>query len=286
MTWNEACSLDQSLLSLESFFNGKPKLAELLSGGLTNRCWKVDSNTSQSFVWRPISSVTNTYGVSRMREYRMLEALCSSHDKLLAPKPVHLNDSGLLVEWIEGEVAERFPLSETEIIGTLARVHAINIHNKPIPLFSFTAKVDGYWHQLRAREPHLLTKEYQALYQEYRELPNVEPVEATLCHFDLGSYNVIRTDKGIRVIDWEYAGVADPRMDLAMTIDVNGIDMPKAVADYCKLRGIDNADIWFKGVNQWVPRNRMMAILWYLLGYQLWKEEHYLEEAVKLKSHF
>ncbi|MGJ7093834.1 phosphotransferase [Vibrio hannami] len=282
MTWNEACLLDQSLLSLESFFSVKPVIAELLTGGLTNRCWKV-SYDKKAYVWRPVSAVTNTFGISRMREHRLLEALSVSHDGQLAPSPAYLNEQGLLVEWIDGEVAENVPLSHAELVGTLARVHSINIHNKPIPLFSYTAKVDGYWHQLN----HLdYSPEYQELYQSYRELPNIEQVDPSLCHLDLGGYNIIRTESGIRVIDWEYSGVADPRMDLAMTIDVADMDMPRVVSDYCKLRKIDNVDTWFQGVNQWIPRNRMMAMLWYLLGYQHWKEEHYLEEALKLKSQF
>ena len=276
MTWDEAQSLDESLLSLDDFFDKPPQIAETLTGGLTNRCWRIVSYQGESYVWRPDSLISHQFGISRVREYKLLESL-KSHQ--FAPKPILLNDKGLLVEWLNGNVAS-FPIGEAEIIGTLCRIHAVNIHNKPVPLFSFTAKVDGYWHRL---DDALKTADFHSLYRHWRVLPSLPPVDPTLCHLDLGHYNLIRADSGIKVIDWEYSGVADPRLDLAMTIDLAQINMPKAVANYCKLRNISDIDSWLMGVNQWQPRNQMMAMLWYLLGYQLWQDDSYLAEAEKIK---
>ncbi|WED20822.1 phosphotransferase [Vibrio sp. JC009] len=281
MTWNEATSLDESLASLETYFRSPPKMAELLSGGLTNRCWKVTSTQGESFVWRPVSAASHAFGISRMKEHRLLESLEECH---LAPDAAYLNHAGLLVEWIEEDDPDSsFPVGEIELVSTLARIHSVDIHSKPIPLFSYTAKVDGYWHQLKSKP---VEKEFEEIYLSYREQPIIEPVEPTLCHMDLGIYNLIMTSKGIRVIDWEYAGVADPRMDLAMTIDISEIDMPRAVENYCKIRRIEDTGAWLVGINQWMPRNRMMAMLWYLIGHQIWQDERYLEEAHRIKLKF
>ena len=38
--------------------------------------------------------------------------------------------------------------------------------------------------------------------------------------FDPAGYNMVKHSEGHKVIDWEYACVSDPRLDLAITIGV------------------------------------------------------------------
>ncbi len=40
----------------------------------------------------------------------------------------------------------------------------------------------------------------------------------------------------------------------------------------------------FDGVETWLPRSQMMAMLWYLLAHQLWGDESYLREAEALSD--
>lgn len=277
MTWSEAKSLDESLISLDSFFEKSPQIAEILAGGLTNRCWKIISDPGIAYVWRPVSPQSFQFGISRVRENQLLESLIECQ---FAPAPVLLNDKGLLVEWLEGSSGGS-PLSETELIETLSKIHSVNIHNKPVPLFSFTAKVDSYWHRIK---PELKTQSRAELYAQFRELPNIAAVDATLCHLDFGEYNIVRTEQGIKVIDWEYAGVGDPRMDLAMTLDLAGLDVPKSVMSYCEIRHLADMENWLSGVNEWTPRNQMMAMLWYLLGFQLLNDNEYLDNALRIEA--
>ncbi|MCV5333495.1 hypothetical protein OFD71_35020, partial [Escherichia coli] len=74
----------------------------------------------------------------------------------------------------------------------------------------------------------------------------------------------------MKVIDREYAGIADPRLDVTLTIqDANG-PVDEAVKQYCQLRGIEDVSLWMRGVHAWQPRTLVMAMLWYLLAYKLW----------------
>lgn len=277
MSWSEALALDQSLLSLNDYFQSPPQIAETLPGGLTNHCWKIVSAKGKAYIWRPNSYQSQMFGISRIREQQLLESL-KAYD--FTPSPYFLCDKGLLLEWVEGEVSV-FPISDIEMISTITKIHSIDIHNKPIALFSYTAKVDSYWLKL---ESSLKNEEFATLYNLWRNLPKIPPVEQTLCHLDLNQANIIRTSHGLSVIDWEYACVADPRMDLAMAIDLAQLDMPKCVADYCQLRQIEEVDIWLVGVNHWRPRNQLMAMLWYLLGYQLKRDDYYYQQACILKD--
>ncbi|AUB87698.1 thiamine kinase [Vibrio anguillarum] len=275
MSWREACQLDRTLTSLEGFFSTPPDYAQTLTGGLTNRCWKIVTE-ERSFVWRPNTPITQAFSISRFQEYQILSAIESSN---LGPKPLSINDQGLLVEWIDGQsLTGGLPFDS--LLKTQIKIHNLSTARIPVALFSFIARVDHYWLQLKAEYK---SEDLSALYQRWRTAPNLADVGQTLCHFDLAGYNMVKTDEGNRVIDWEYASIADPRLDLALSIDVAEEKPLEAVYRYCQLREIVGVDDWVEGVVAWHPRATMMAMLWYLLAHQLWGDDYYRQQAEHLK---
>jgi thiamine kinase-like enzyme len=54
-----------------------------------------------------------------------------------------------------------------------------------------------------------------------KQLPKAAPV---LCHGDLHTGNLIETERGLTVVDWEYAHVSDPLWDLAGWSSANDFD--------------------------------------------------------------
>ncbi|MGD8170158.1 phosphotransferase [Vibrio sp. TRT 21S02] len=279
MSWQEASQLDSSLLSLNHFFHTAPEYAQTLTGGLTNRCWKVVLPDNSAYVWRPATSITKAFSISRFQEYQILKAIESSH---LAPQAIYINEQGLLVEWIEGESLHK-GLDFDALLKTLVKVHTLDTSRIPVAPFNFTARVDHYWMLLK---PEIKQGDYLSLYQQWRKAPNLADVGTTLCHFDLAGYNMVSTEVGHRVIDWEYAVIADPRLDLTLTIDVAEEKPLDAVFRYCQLREIEGVDDWVEGVMAWQPRATLMAMLWYLLAHQLWGDDHYLSQAQQLKGSF
>ncbi|MCG3728041.1 phosphotransferase [Vibrio cincinnatiensis] len=277
MSWREACQLDPTLQSLTHFFTSTPEYAQTLTGGLTNRCWKITLSADLAFVWRPNTPITKGLSISRAQEYQILKAIESSH---LGPKAITINDQGLLVEWIAGKSLADEHVWES-LIKLLVQIHQLDSARIPAPPFNYTARVDHYWLQLK---PELKTSLFEVLYQQWRTLPNCEPLPLTLCHFDLAGYNLIKTETGLRAIDWEYASIADPRLDLALSIDVAGEKLLDTVFRYCQLRNIQQVDTWVEGVKAWQPKVRMMAMLWYLLAYQLWGGEEYYQQALRFKD--
>ncbi|MEZ8100015.1 phosphotransferase [Vibrio bivalvicida] len=277
MSWSEACQLDRSLLSLEHFFSIPPDYAQTLTGGLTNRCWKLVASDGQAFVWRPNTNITKAFSISRFQEYQILTAI---EPYAFAPQAVHINDQGLLVTWIEGEsLIHGLPFDS--LLKTMIAIHDIDTQRVPVAPFNYTARVDHYWMLL---DEQYKVEPYISIYNKWRCAPSLADVGHTLCHFDLAGYNMVKTEVGNKVIDWEYAAVADPRLDLTLSIGVTEEKPLEAVYRYCQLRGIEGVDDWVEGVMAWQPRAMMMAMLWYLLAHQLWGDEQYLAQAHKLKE--
>ncbi|MFG0606773.1 phosphotransferase [Vibrio mimicus] len=271
IAWREASLLDPSLLSLTPFFSVPPDYAQTLTGGLTNRCWKITTG-DRAFVWRPATAITKAFSISRFQEYQILKAIEHDH---IGPKAEMINEQGLLVEWIDGE-SLRDGVPFDQVLKTQIRIHELDIHRIPVAPFNYLGRVDHYWLQIRE---DLKTGAVKALYEQWRSVPNLADVGQVLCHFDLAGYNMVKTAQGPRVIDWEYAALADPRIDLALSIDVAEEKALDVVFRYCQLRELSDIDDWVEGVQAWQPRAAMMAMLWYLLAYQLWGEEIYLQQA-------
>lgn len=276
IAWQEAVVLDPSLSSLNHFFAVRPEYAQTLTGGLTNRCWKIVAGDS-AFVWRPATPITKAFSISRFQEYQILKAIeCTQ----IGPKAELVNEHGLLVEWIEGE-SQSHGLAFDTLLKTQSRIHQLDIHRIPVVPFNYLGRVDHYW--LQIGDP-LKTQQVKAIYQQWRSMPNLRDVGQVLCHFDLAGYNMVKTEQGQRVIDWEYAALADPRIDLALSIDVADEPVLDAVCRYCQLRELSDIDAWVEGVQAWRPRTTMMAMLWYLLAYQLWADVLYLQQAQSLEQ--
>ncbi|KEY91072.1 thiamine kinase [Candidatus Photodesmus blepharus] len=278
MPWHEACQLDSSLLSLQRLFKVSPDYAETLTEGLTNCPWRIMLTNGNSYVWKSNASIVKTFSISRFQEYHILSNIRSSS---IASNPILVNDQGLLVDWIEKDPLSS-QLNFDSLLKIMVKIHQIDLSCISLPPFNFTKCVDRYWLQIKNE---FRTSEYWQLYHSWRDSPNlVNNVKNTLCHFDLTQKNIIKTKFGNKVIDWEYASIADPRLDLTLTINTNKADVLKSVYRYCQLRKIEKIDDWFQSVLVWQPKAMMMTMLWYLLGYQLWKKKNYLREAEGLRS--
>ncbi|EPE37781.1 thiamine kinase [Candidatus Photodesmus katoptron] len=278
--WKKACQLNSSLLTIKRLFKKSPSYVQILSEGLTNYCYKVVFSNGNKYVWRfKIPAVKKAFLISQFQEFQVLSFIQST---LIAPKPIIVNSQGILVDWIEGDSLRVIKTSFNSVLKIIVKIHELNIDNIHIPRFNFIEKVDHYWSQIRNE---LKTHKYQKLYNHWRNIPNLPSINNTLCHFDLTTYNMVNTILGNKVIDWEYATISDPRLDLALSINAANEEVFKSVSYYCKLRKIVKTNDWIAGVLLWKPRAIMMVMLWYLLNYQIWNNLKHLSEAEKLKDY-
>ncbi|MFC1503003.1 phosphotransferase [Pseudomonadota bacterium] len=267
---------DQSLLS--ALQDVELITARPLSGGLSNRCWllkvrNVTSGQYSSLVWRPIAASSSAFDVSRHHEYRVLAQIAPSG---IAPKPAYLLEHGLLVEWIEGEEAGN-ELSDTVLLKLQADIHTL-----PVPHWRLDVqqKAAHYWQFI---PQHSKTPELISIFHYYQDQQLPTKFADTCCHHDLGRYNIIRVADGRNVvIDWEYAAAGDPSLDLALTINANGLESNGAVEKYCLHRGISNKQPWLDAVADWQPWCDYLAMLWFFVGAEIWQDQGYLESANQL----
>ncbi|MGR5067128.1 thiamine kinase [Vibrio sp. PNB23_22_6] len=277
-SWQQAKQLDPSLNALDGFFTVPPVKVQIVTGGLTNRCWRLECSQGFAYVWRPTSHVCKAFAISRHNEHQVLNAISPLN---LGPKPAFLHEQGLLVEWLDGETITKPGIELDELLPIAVAIHQYPCQTIPLVPFSYLSRVDHYWLELCGRYTGTV---FEALYHKWRTEPSIEPIPLALCHFDLGCYNLVRGDNGVKVIDWEYAGLADPRLDLALILQLAEVPIEQGVAQYCQTRQLKNVSIWLKGVQAWRPRTMVMAMLWYLLAYKLWNDEQYLNSAHEFKD--
>ncbi|PSV33904.1 phosphotransferase [Photobacterium sp. GB-27] len=289
-------SFDPTLLSLlpdVQFLTASP-----LAGGLTNRCWKLflyhpSNNQSSHYVWRPLTSMAQAFGINRTHEYQLLRLIDGSK---LAPKPYALldinlnnNEQVLIVDWLEGEQADQ-RFTNQQLCQLQARIHALPL---PTHRLDIKQRIEHYWQTIAA---NLKSKQLLSIYHYFDNQNINHYFPDTCCHFDLGRYNIIVPNDSDRlvdvmnakVIDWEYASAGDPSLDLTMTILANALSPEKAVKDYCVAREASDitlvsTDEWLEAVNYWQPWCEYLALLWYLVGYQVWHDDEYLQQAKQLE---
>ncbi|EID0695309.1 thiamine kinase [Vibrio parahaemolyticus] len=277
-SWQQAKQLDPSLNALDGFFSEPPVKVQTVTGGLTNRCWRLESSQGLAYVWRPTSNVCKAFSISRHNEYQVLHAIEPLN---LGPKPIFVHEQGLLVEWIDGITLTKDGIELEELLPIAATIHQYHSSSIPVVPFSYISRIDHYWLELEGK---YVGSEFETLYKQWRSEPSVEQIPLALCHFDLGCYNLVRGDQGVKVIDWEYASLADPRLDLTLILQITGSPIEESVERYCQIRNIENTSVWLEGVKAWQPRTLVMAMLWYLLAYKLWGDEQYLNSAQEFKD--
>lgn len=94
----------------------------------------------------------------------------------------------------------------------------------------------------------------------------------------MGGYNLIQlADGSVKVIDWEYAALGDPALDIVMTSLANGGELETLVNHYCLTRRIPNVEQWQDMAKRWLPVATYLGALWYALGFELYGEALYRE---------
>jgi thiamine kinase-like enzyme len=199
---------------------GEPAV-ERLAGGSRNRCY-VAGGTGRKLVLRIAGEGDRAYAVARAAESLAQRAAAAQGlaPAILLEEP----ELGLTVmEWAEGGVwsrgMARSPAGAACLGRWLRRLHAMQ---PPAGMrqVDFASSLDHYARELDddASARALVGRAKAAAARLGNRSCGV------LCHNDLHHLNIIGSLEAIQVVDWEYAGLGNPIMDLAGYLAYHDLD--------------------------------------------------------------
>jgi len=206
---------------VERLWPGREAMVERLGGGLTNHNFKVTVG-AEAFVVRVAGKDTELLGIDRRAEHG---AALVAAEIGVGPEVVAFVESEncLVTRFVDGEPipAERMrePVTIRRAAAVLRTVH----DGPPVPgRFDSFRVVEAYLVTALAnggREPAKYTRAKGTAAHVERALG---PRSYRPCHNDLLNANFLDDGDGIRIVDWEYAGMGDPFFDLANLSVNNG----------------------------------------------------------------
>ena len=190
----------------ERVWPGRQPTIASLSGGITNRNFKVDLD-GETFVLRVGGKDTELLGIDRSAEYT---ASCVAAELGLGPEVVaFVEPEGCLVtRFVDGQVGK----VDVHQVGSALR----RLHDGPaLPgRFDSFRVVDAY-RALAGERGVGVPAQYERareLAYEIERLRSAAPLRP--CHNDLLNANFIDDGARLWLVDWEYAGMGDPFFDL------------------------------------------------------------------------
>ncbi|MFH8134150.1 thiamine kinase [Pantoea osteomyelitidis] len=221
--------------------------------GLTGQSGKVETAAGPLLARRqPLLPIPF---VNRQREYRILKKLRSSG---LAPQPLAVNPHWLLLRWQSGALisADEFTQRQDEVISLLH-----GLHQQPLTGYrlSLTPLLQHYWQLCQQRN----LRWQRALRRLMRE-GEPKPLRLAPVHMDVHSGNLLATQQGLRLIDWEYAADGDVALEIAALCAADPVQQSRWTALYA---GAARLPLWQleAQVRRWQPWLRLLMASWYQL---------------------
>lgn len=209
--------LEKALAAWEQWnqpIKSRPELVEQLKGGLTNLSFLVEDNANQ-FVIRIHNPKSTILGINRKREAAILNTL---RDTGIAPEPVYFDptDAFSVLKYIPGRVWTTEDMKTDENKERFREVmdvyHSLTLDESEI---DYTQHLDGYWKEFLKRFPRAAESNVESWHKFRVNLQNFQSQNADRClvHHDLVPENIIESEQGLRIIDWEYAALGYKELD-------------------------------------------------------------------------
>ncbi len=152
------------------------------------------------------------HGITRANEIRCCRLAAAAG---IAPKVVFVSDGVLVTEFVDGRTLAQGEAVSNDVLAGLARgLRCLHEYPAPADLAPFDP-VARCRRQLKAMPETAIPPAHRRRVLEI--LQHAPKLEArVLVHGDLIPENVIVRDDVPVLVDWEYAGLGDPLVDLAM----------------------------------------------------------------------
>ena len=213
---------------------GRDLVLTALSGGITNRNFRVDADGGldaadhggETFVIRLAGNDTHLLGISREVEHAATVAAAGVG---VGPEvTAFIRPEGYLVtRFIVGtgisDAAVHEPATIRRVADSIRRIH----DGPAIPGIFVPYRIGEAYRALALSRGVPMPDAYEPARQRVLRIEQAflrDPVEMRPCHNDLLNANFIDDGKRIRIVDWEYAGMGDPFFDLGNFSVNHGLD--------------------------------------------------------------
>lgn len=224
-------SLLESLLdtwpSWDAGLRERPQLIGPVLAGRTNQSYRLRAaELDEELLLRINHPRPERLGIDRQREFRIQQL----SQQAGISRPFHYWDPAqrfVVFPWLQGRAWTRNDLHDPQqrarLWPLLHRLHRINPGG---PRRSYLTYLDHYWR--RIEDEGLADRQLEQAWQQFR--PHLAAFDrsdwsAGLVHHDLVPDNIIETDSGLYLIDWEYAACGHPDIDI-WAIDPDAVKEP------------------------------------------------------------
>ncbi|MDX1569209.1 MAG: phosphotransferase [Xanthomonadales bacterium] len=223
-----------------------------LGGGLTNRSFVLRGDFGK-WVLR-LNGLAP--GIDRQREAAALDVVGPAG---FGPEVIR-NDPAtgfLLYHFLPGQtltVARARSAAGQRSVGRwLRRLHALDVE---VPQVDAVGALNAYLSDLSEVEARPLRARFETIADAL-----ASPTDLALCHLDLVAGNIVQTPSGLKAIDWEYAGLSPPEIDLAFYLVYQKLSLSEATLFLQAYAG-DQADAWRERVQPYLLLAQLLDEAW------------------------
>ena len=176
-----------------------------------------------------------------------IQMLAYEHALAAKPHMLNLSQGYMICEFIEGHHKEKLERKDITLVAqVLKKLHSLKIEQEALDLKSQFSAID-----------ESLESAFDMLEQSTKEI--------VLCHNDLNPQNCVFSKEGLKLIDWEFAGMNDLYFDLAavsVEFKLELLDEAYLLAAYFGSAGwdkkkLDAYKVVYKALcQQWFKENR------------------------------
>ncbi|MFK3662318.1 thiamine kinase [Scandinavium sp. NPDC088450] len=201
------------------------------------------------------------------RQYHALKALPAT----LAPRPLGFYAGWMAVEYLQGETCATLPDSQP-MAALLYHLHQQKGFGWRVTLLPL---LQHYWQN---SSPLRRTPQWLRVLQRLRKQGEPQPLRLAPLHMDVHAGNLVMTKKGLRLIDWEYAGDGDVALELAAVWTADETSRAALIAEYARVAKMDATALGLQ-VQRWQPWLNMLMTTWYEYRWQQTGEQHFIALA-------
>ncbi|QGM80177.1 choline/ethanolamine kinase family protein [Otariodibacter oris] len=246
--------------SLEWLTDYRQQLVSKLDdlAGLTACSQMVTLSNGERYVLRRQNERATNYGIDYQQEAKLLQLIKPLN---IAPEPIYFDEESSLLYWIDGDVPKAFSSELLEKIAVhLAKLHTFDY--QAVGSSTFIAKLDlaercqYLWNKLP-----LVKREKLPFSNDF---PSIIPFTQSICHHDVHLGNLIEHGEQLFLIDWEYAAISDPALDIALFLQANALlaeEKSLFLKCYFNATGFDETAYLAK-VEEYMPEIEKLNLLW------------------------